>query len=73
MDDEKVYFHPGDVVQLRQDVTNRPTMIVKSKDTIADDDAPRLLGITCMWFNTNMELQTARFSTKDLEKCQKMN
>lgn len=64
---EKVYFQPGEVVTLKQDVDNKPVMIVKSVDKIAMGGAkPDLLGITCMWFSTTKELQKERFSTKDL-------
>ncbi len=65
--DDRIYFQPGDTVELKQNVDNKPVMIVKSIDKVArGDSAPELLGVTCMWFNTNAELQTARFSTKDL-------
>ena len=61
------FFAPGDVVTLKQDIGNKPDMVVKSVDRISDmHEKPRLLGITCQWFNTRHELQTARFSTKDL-------
>jgi len=60
-------FSPGDTVTLRQELDNKPVMVVKSVDRISDmHEKPRLLGITCQWFNKNQELQTARFSTKDL-------
>ncbi len=65
---EEVFFSPGNVVVLRQDVPNKPVMIVKSIDKSSEAHSkPKLLGITCVWFNTMSELQTARFSTKDLE------
>jgi len=65
---DDVFFSPGDTVVLRQELSNRPVMIVKSIDRMSDmHEKPRLLGITCSWFNTSQELQTARFSTKDLE------
>ena len=67
MNEEKVYYTPGCVVELRQKLTNKPTMLVKSVDkTSTGIAAPELLGITCEWFNTRQELQSARFSTKDL-------
>ena len=67
MNNEKIYFQPGEVVELRQDIDNKPLMIIKSVDKSTDGtSAPGLLGITCIWFNTLMELQSARFSTKDL-------
>jgi len=65
--DDRVYFQPGDVVELKQDVEYKPQMIVKSIDKVAKGaSAPELLGVTCIWFNTRLELQQARFSTKDL-------
>lgn len=74
---EKIYFSAGDLVKVKHEIENRPTMVVKSVDKItmmkkanADQDKPTggLLGVTCFWFSVNMELQSARFSTKDLTK-----
>lgn len=65
---DALFFSPGDVVILKQDLINKPRMIVKTIDKTSDpNDKPKLVGVTCMWFNTLMELQTARFSTKDLQ------
>lgn len=66
--DERVFFTPGDIVQLRQDIPNRPTMIVKSIDKAAmkNGDKPMLFGITCIWFTTEGLIQKERFNTKDL-------
>jgi hypothetical protein len=65
---DQKYFQPGDTVVLRQPVTNKPVMIVKSVDRVAEvGEKPKLAGIRCQWFNTRMELQSAMFSTKDLE------
>ena len=64
---DQLFFSPGDTVELKQALTNKPVMIVKTIDRVSDmHDKPKLLGITCCWFNTQHELQTARFSTKDL-------
>ena len=64
---DQLFFSPGDTVELKQDLTNKPVMVVKTIDRVsAGDDKPKLVGVTCMWFNINQELQTARFSTKDL-------
>ena len=66
--DERVYFQPGDKVTLKQHIPHQPVMIVRSIDKVSDGhSAPELLGVTCMWFNVGMELQTSRFNTKDLE------
>lgn len=63
----EVFFAPGDVVTLKQDIPYKPKMIVKSVDRVADNhEKPRLIGITCQWFTPDHHLQTARFSTKDL-------
>lgn len=79
---EKVYFSAGDLVMVKHDIKNKPVMIVKSVDKItlsktratastgstSDTTAGGLLGVTCFWFSVNMELQQARFNTKDLTK-----
>ena len=67
MNSDTMFFSPGDTVVLRQALSNKPVMMVKTVDRISDaHDKPKLVGITCQWFNTHQELQTARFSTKDL-------
>ena len=64
---QEVFFSPGDVVTLKQDIPFKPVMIVKTIDRISEvHEKPRLVGVTCQWFNDRYELQTARFSTKDL-------
>lgn len=75
-DEDKVYFNAGDVVQLKQDIPNKPIMIVVKKETSLfkhdskrlDSKKPILIGIKCRWFTTSGELQEAIFSTKDLSK-----
>lgn len=68
--EEKIYFSPGDVVKLRQDLPNSPTMVVVKKETTLfkhKEDANNILkGIRCRWFTETGELQEATFSTKDL-------
>lgn len=73
MEDNNIYFNPGDLVQLRQDLPNKPIMIVVRKETsIFKHDSKRsdrksvLIGIKCRWFTTDGTLQEAIFSTKDL-------
>lgn len=75
MEEDKIYFNAGDVVQLKQDIPNKPLMIVVKKETSLfkhdrkiDDKKPILKGIRCRWFTDNKELQEAVFSTKDLIK-----
>jgi hypothetical protein len=75
--DDKTYFSPGDTVELKQNINNKPVMVVKSVDkaNAAHTDtgyrAPVLLGITCFWFTTTGEYQLQRFNTKDLQHVEK--
>ena len=70
--EDKVFFLPGDVVTLKQDIENKPEMIVVRKKTITFRKDEKLLqGIICRWFTKNKELQEAVFSTKDLIKLKK--
>ena len=69
MIDDKIYFSPGQVVRLKQDIPNAPTMIVHrvEKNIIRTKDKSELLrGIKCRWFTNDGFLQEAIFSTKDL-------
>lgn len=75
MEDTNIYFNPGDVVVLKQDIPNKPVMIVVKKGTSLfkhdrklDDKRPVLKGIRCRWFTTSGELQENVFNTKDLIK-----
>lgn len=69
-----IYFNPGDIVQLKQDIPNKPLMIVVRKETSLfkhdikkmEDKKSALIGIRCRWFTTTGELQEAIFNTKDL-------
>ncbi len=73
---DRVFLNPGDRVQLRQDIPNKPIMVVVRKETSIfkhdgkriQDKKPILIGIRCRWFTTNGELQESVFSTKDLIK-----
>lgn len=72
-DVQRVYFMPGDVVQLKQNIPNKPKMIVDKKETLAlknqeDDKANFLKGIKCYWFTTDGFYQQGVFNTKDLIK-----
>ena len=68
----KIYFLPGDVVTLKQDIPNKPIMLVIRKETsllknkISEDNI--LKGIKCRWFTTDGQLQEAVWTTKDLFK-----
>lgn len=70
MEEDKIYFSPGDVVTLRQDIPNKPTMIVnrKVKKIIKSKSDTNLQGILCKWFTTDGTLQESVFNTKDLIK-----
>lgn len=74
MEENNVYFNAGDVVQLKQDIANKPKMVVIKKVTSifkhdkVEDKKPTLKGIKCMWFTTNGMYQENIFNTKDLEK-----
>lgn len=75
-DEDKVYFNAGDIVQLKQDIPNKPTMIVVKKETSLfkhdskrlEDKRPILKGIRCRWFTSTGELQESVWNTKDLIK-----
>ena len=69
MMDEKIYFIPGQLVTLRQDLPNKPIMLVHrvERSIIRSDDKNALLkGVKVRWFTENGFLQEAVFSTKDL-------
>ena len=69
MIDEKIYFVPGQRVTLRQDIPNKPIMLVHrvERSIIRNEDKNALLkGVKVRWFTDNGFLQEAVFSTKDL-------
>ena len=71
MEDDKIYFMPGDLVELKKDIPNKPVMIVVKKETNIfknQSDAPSLKGIKCRWFTTDGLLQEAIWNTKDICK-----
>lgn len=46
--EEKIFFLPGDLVTLRQDIPSKPVMLVIKKVTrIYKTDVPYLQGIQC--------------------------
>ena len=71
--EEKIFLNPGEIVTLKQDIPNKPVMLVVKKETSVfkhdskrlNDKKPILIGIRCRWFTTTGELQEATFSTKD--------
>lgn len=73
--EEKVYFAPGDIVTIKQDIPNKPVMLVVKKETMTirpdkngKDSEEFLKGIRCRWFTTEGLLQESIFNTKDLIK-----
>lgn len=65
---EKVFFKPGDVVTVKQNIKNKPDMIVvcKVSSYLRDQKGNYFRGIKCRWFSNNMEVQETIFNTKDL-------
>ena len=72
INDTKQFYLPGDIVTLRQDIPNKPTMIVVRKVTktirVNEMKNDFFQGILCKWFTTTGELQESVFNTKDLIK-----
>lgn len=70
--DVKQYFLPGDIVTIRQNIPNKPTMLVDKKVTkkmrIGDTSSNYFQGISCKWFTKEGLLQESIFNTKDLIK-----
>ena len=67
-----VFFHKGERVTFKQDLPNKPIMLVKDvpKARKADDkeQVTMLLGIKCFWFTDEGLYQEKTFNSKDLEK-----
>lgn len=67
---DKIFFSPGDVVTIKHDIGDKPTMLVKGKETktIVDKttNATHFKGIKCFWFTRDNLYQEQVFSTKDL-------
>lgn len=69
--EDKVYFVPGELVTVRQELPNKPTMLIIGKETMAfrmSDKSEQFKGMRCRWFTKDGFLQEAVFSTKDLIK-----
>lgn len=68
--EDKIYFMPGDIVTLRQQIDNVPQMIVVKKvsNMYKDRVEDTLIGIKCRWFTRDGHLEEAIFNTKDLIK-----
>ena len=68
--EDKIFFSPGDVVTIRQNIPNKPTMLVDRKvnNMISKDDKEGILrGIRCRWFTKDGHMEEGVFNTKDLE------
>lgn len=67
--EEKIYFQPGNICQMKQDIPNKPNMVVVriERSIMKNNDGKDYLrGVRCRWFSTDQKLQEAVFSTKDL-------
>ena len=67
--EEKTFFSPGDIVQIRQPIPNAPKMlVVRIERSImkGQEDKSPLRGCKCRWFTKDGLLQEAIFNTKDL-------
>ena len=69
--EENIFYKPGDIVQIKQDIPNKPLMIVVKKETSLfknnmEDKKNVLKGIRCRWFTTRGQLQETVWNTKDL-------
>ncbi len=67
--EDKTLFFPGDLVTLRQELPNKPVMVVVRKESTFFRDENKnnsLKGIRCRWFTTDNTLQEAVWNTKDL-------
>ena len=66
--ENKIFFKPGDVVQVKQNIPNKPLMVVvRVERSIMRNHGNQILkGCKCRWFTENGFVQEAVFSTKDL-------
>ena len=67
---DMIYFIPGELVRIKQEMNFKPNMVVKSIDKMKtrNEERSQLLGVLCFWFTKDGLYQEARFNTKDLEK-----
>lgn len=67
MEEDKVFFKPGDCVKLRQHkLMHSPVMLVIRRETALFKDNQSLRGLRCRWFTDSGLLQETIFNTKDL-------
>lgn len=72
LSNDKVFFNPGDICQVKHDIENKPTMYVVEKvtRTIVNKNGDKdslFIGIKCRWFDSNKVMRESIFSTKDLQ------
>lgn len=72
LDDNKVFFNPGDLVIVKHKDLQSPVMLVQDKIVrpFKGEDGEHgslFVGMRCIWFDKNKVLQSAVFSTKDLK------
>ena len=68
-----VFFKAGELVQLKQDIPNKPTMVVRKvakSRTTKPQERSVLLGVVCYWFSNEGIYQQQTFDSKDLTKVQ---
>jgi len=63
---EKIFFNPGDVVQIKHELNEKPLMLVKAKESKMIQGDSHFKGIRCFWFTKDGLYQEQVFSTKDL-------
>lgn len=68
IEQDKVFYIPGDIVTLKHDLPCKPTMLVTEVVTSKIKSQNTFKGIKCIWFTSNFALQESIFSTKDLVK-----
>lgn len=69
---EKTFFLPGELCMVKQDIDNKPKMMVVEKVTrsLMNKETgmkeSMFLGIKCRWFDKNQAMHEEVFSSKDL-------
>lgn len=69
--EDKIFYVPGDLVMMKQDIPNKPKMVVvRIERSImkTNDGQGYLKGVRCRWYSDDKKLQEAVYSTKDLIK-----
>jgi len=72
MSKEMIYFQPGEVVEVKQNIENKPRMVVKSASKArmprnGTETKNVLLGIKCFWFTADGVYLEHTFNSKDLQ------